>query len=61
MISHNYSWDQEELFKEALEKLYEVSNNPKKNLLYSKAYELGHSSGLHEVEYFYDILVDLIY
>jgi len=60
MIADKFTPDQEKEFKEALEEHFGVTENPKKNMLYSVAWEIGHSAGFHEVEYFYDILVDLI-
>jgi hypothetical protein len=47
-------------WKEWLFKKYEVSENPKKDLCYSKAYEMGHSSGFNEIEIYFSDLVDLI-
>lgn len=53
--------------REAIEQfkhdLYEdsgVENNPKRDLLFSKAWELGHSSGFTEVVCYFNDLVDLI-
>jgi hypothetical protein len=60
MIADRFALDQEKEFKAALEEHYKVTNNPKKELLYVRAWELGHSAGLHEVEGIYDDLVDLI-
>lgn len=37
-----------------------VVGNPKADLLWSKAWELGHANGLSEVECYYDDLVELI-
>ena len=50
----------ENKFKEDLFAEYGVENNPKRELLYSKAWELGHSSGLNEVAIHFSDLVDLI-
>ena len=49
-----------ELFKIDLEIECGTSINPKKDLLYSKAYEKGHSSGLEEIVNQYRDLVELI-
>jgi hypothetical protein len=49
-----------DLFKADLEKEYGVTDNPKKDLLYSKAYDAGHSGGFSEIENSYSDLVDLI-
>jgi hypothetical protein len=37
-----------------------IEDNPKRELLYSKAYELGHSSGYNEIYNYMLELVDLI-
>jgi hypothetical protein len=50
----------EALFKSDLEKEHGVENNPKKDLLYSIAWEEGHSAGYYEVAIKYDDLVELI-
>lgn len=47
-------------FKEALEKEYGTAGNPKAELLWCKAWEMGHSSGYSEVENYYLDLVELI-
>jgi len=47
-------------FKEALFKEYDVENNPKREKLWDKAWDLGHISGFSEVETFFDDLVELI-
>lgn len=49
-----------EKFKEDLFKDLGITNNPKKDLLFSKAWELGHSSGNHEVYGYAQSLVELI-
>lgn len=50
----------EALFKNDLFEFFDVKDNPKANLLYSKCYELGHSGGLAEIYCKFDDLVDLI-
>jgi hypothetical protein len=48
-------------FKEELERMYlHDPENPKKDLLFEKAWSHGHSSGLHEVESWYDDLSELV-
>jgi hypothetical protein len=47
-------------FQIDLEAYYEMTGHAKAPLLYSKAYERGHSSGLHEVACVYDDLVELV-
>ena len=37
-----------------------IQDNPKRHLLYSKAYEMGHSAGCSEVYYYASNLVELI-
>lgn len=37
-----------------------VENNPKLDLLWGKAWEHGHSSGLSDVKYYFEDLVELI-
>jgi len=49
-----------EMFKNDLFKYYGVENNPKKDLLFSKAWEFGHSSGYNEVAIYFGDLVELI-
>jgi hypothetical protein len=44
----------------ALAEEYGVVGHPKLNLLYDKAYSLGHSSGYNEVGIYFGELVDLI-
>lgn len=39
---------------------FDVQNNPKKELLYAKAYEMGHSGGYSEIYNYFSDLVDLI-
>ena len=47
-------------FKEDLFVEYKVENNPKRELLYSKAWQRGHSAGLNEVALHFSDLVELI-
>lgn len=47
-------------FKSDLEAYFGVSNHPKRDLLYHKAWERGHSAGLSEVANVYSDLVELI-
>jgi len=49
-----------EQFKQDLFEYLGISNNPKKDLLFSKAWEYGHSCGLYEVYLHAEDLVDLI-
>ena len=58
-----YSKDQyrlEEQFKYDLFEELGITNNPKRDLLFSKAWELGHSSGYREVRFYAQELVELI-
>jgi hypothetical protein len=50
----------ETLFKNDLFEFFDVKDNPKADLLYSKCYDLGHSGGMTEVYSKFDDLVDLI-
>lgn len=45
-----------------LSKLYQLEDNPKKHLLYEKAFDLGFDGlvGLSGIQPFYEMLVDLI-
>ena len=52
---HGYEEFQTDVFKEL-----GIENNSKKNLLLSKAWDIGHASGYHEVYYYAAELVDLI-
>jgi hypothetical protein len=47
-------------FKADLFKELGIENNPKRDKLFSKAWELGHSSGYSEVYSYADDLVELI-
>lgn len=47
-------------FRNDLEEYFGVTTNPKKDILYWKAYQHGHSSGLHEIANVYSDLVELI-
>lgn len=47
-------------FKEDLAEEFGVSSHPKKDKLYSLAWEYGHSSGLMEVYNYYSELVELL-
>lgn len=46
--------------EERLAKEHGVENNPKRGLLWAKAWEHGHSSGYSEVENYYRDFVELI-
>lgn len=48
------------LFKKCIYHEFGVENNPKKDLLFEKAWELGHSGGYDEVYNYFGDLVDLI-
>jgi len=56
----NESADLEALFKADLEEEYGTKDNPRKDVLYRKAYDLGHSYGYQSVEAHYSELVELI-
>ena len=47
-------------FKSDLEAYHGMTDHPKRDLLYSKAWERGHSAGLHEVAVVYNDLVELV-
>lgn len=47
-------------YKADLFEEHDVTDNPKKDLLYSKAYDLGHSAGYSEVASYFGDLVELI-
>lgn len=58
-----YGVDQRRLdnkFKTDLEAEYGLTGHPKADLLYSKAYEMGHSSGHAEVANYYGDLAELL-
>lgn len=44
----------------ALETEYSMTGHPKAEQLYQLAWDYGHSSGLHEVGYFYGELIQLV-
>ena len=46
--------------KEELEKKYNMQDNPKKDKLYSFAYDFGHANGYLEVEGYYIDLLELV-
>ena len=59
----NYNKDEKDRYEAFVNDLYDefdVQNNPKKELLYAKAYEMGHSSGFSEIYNYFSELVDLI-
>lgn len=47
-------------FKLKLEEKYGTSDNPKRDLLWDKAWDHGHSSGFAEVELYYSDFLELI-
>lgn len=47
-------------FRADLEHQYGMVGHPKADMLYSKAYELGHSAGFSDVHHYYSDLVDLV-
>lgn len=47
-------------FRHDLEVEYDMVGHPKADLLYAKAYELGHSGGMQEVANYYSDLVELV-
>jgi len=47
-------------FREALEKEYGMQNHPKKDKIWEKAWDDGHSGGWTEILITYDELVELI-
>ncbi len=55
-----YGWKDSDLLQRDLELVHGTGKNPKANLLFAKAWELGHSSGYHEVVIYYNDLVELI-
>ena len=50
----------EALFRSDLEDEHGMKGHPKADLLFSKAWSMGHSSGYGEVANYYDDLVDLV-
>jgi hypothetical protein len=52
--------EEDQLFAEALARKYHVEGNSKLKLLYSLAYERGHSGGDSEIENQFADFVDLI-
>jgi flagellar biosynthesis/type III secretory pathway protein FliH len=60
-LKHYYE-EQERLkneFRQDLITEYNISNHPKANKIFNKAWELGYSNGYEEVEYFFQDLVEL--
>jgi hypothetical protein len=47
-------------FRRDLEVHYDMVGHPKADLLYGKAYQMGHSGGMQEVAHYYADLVDLV-
>ena len=47
-------------FRADLAAEYNLTDHPKEGLLYSIAYDMGHSSGMEEVVLFYDRLAELL-
>lgn len=50
----------EATFVAALHEYHGMTGHPKADLLYSKAYERGHSNGHEEIANYYDDLVELV-
>jgi len=50
----------DEKFKIALFKEYDIENNPKREKVFSMAWEMGHAEGYSCVEYHFSELVELI-
>lgn len=48
------------IFREMLFKRYGVEDNPKRDMCYNIAWDMGHAYGLLEVEHFFSTLVELI-
>jgi hypothetical protein len=60
-MNHYYE-EQEKLkneFREDLIAEYHMTNHPKANKIFDKAWELGHSKGHEEVEYYFQDLTEL--
>jgi hypothetical protein len=60
-LNHYYE-EQEKLknqFREDLIAEYHMTNHPKANKIFDKAWELGHSKGHEEVEYYFQDLTEL--
>jgi flagellar biosynthesis/type III secretory pathway protein FliH len=60
-LNHYYE-EQEKLkneFREDLIAEYHMTNHPKANKIFDKAWELGHSKGYEEVEYYFQDLTEL--
>lgn len=58
-----YLSEERKLFNQFKQDLFDycgVSDNPKRELLFSKAWESGHSSGYNEVAIIFDDMVELI-
>jgi len=60
-----WAWDKDQAtlktkFKEALEEAYGLQNHPKKNEIWQKAWDDGHSGGLTEVLNEYDEIAELV-
>jgi len=49
-----------ELFKESCRAYYKLENNPKFNILFEKAWDMGHYAGFTEVLNYFEDLIDLI-
>jgi hypothetical protein len=58
---HNEDYRLKELFKADLFEELEITDNPKRELLFQKAWDRGHSAGFSEVYAEALELVDLIY
>ena len=57
---HNRERKIHDQFKQDMFEELGVTDNPKKDLLFSKAWEMGHSYGFSEVFHYAEELVDLI-
>lgn len=48
------------MFEEDLADEFGMTDHPKRHLLFSKAWDSGHSSGLNDVLYWYEEMVELV-
>jgi len=59
-LRQNESREKTNQFKNDLALVNGIENHPKLNELWDKAWEHGHSSGLHDVKYYFEDLMELL-
>lgn len=59
-IESGYYNTHKDEFRPDIQQAFDVNEHPKRDHLFSLAWGFGHSSGYHEIAYYYRDLVDLV-